>query len=75
MWPLLTSEVILDFIKKKLFLYYVSIYINVYEKGFLIEFARKKKAKISEFHSLRVFFVKYRRTYILNNIKVAEVVP
>ena len=37
-----------------------------YQNWFINEFARKIKAKIPEFHSIRDFFVRCRRTYILN---------
>ena len=40
-----------------------------YENRFINECARKKKAKIPEFQSFTIseFFVRCRRTYVLNN--------
>ena len=57
MLPLMTSEVILNFIKK-MRLYNVSIHIKYkFDQNWLInKYARKKKAKISESRSPRVFF-------------------
>ena len=68
----MTSEVILHFMKN-LRLHNVSIHRNFYQNRFINECARKKKAKIPESQSPRVpesrsFLVRYRRTYVLNNI-------
>ena len=64
LWPL-KFEVILYKIKY-LRNYNISMYINFYQNRFINECARKKKAKIPEFQSFRVFFVRCRRTYVLN---------
>ena len=48
---------------KKLWLHNVSIHIDFYQNRFINEYARKKKAKITESQS---FLVRYRRTYVLN---------
>jgi hypothetical protein len=46
----------------------INIHINFYQNRFINECARKKKAKIPEFQS---FFVRCRRTYVLNqNISI-----
>ena len=64
----MTFEVILYFMKN-LRLYNVSIHRIFYQNRFINEYARKKKAKIPEFPSFRVFFVSCRRTYVLNKLK------
>ena len=51
---------------KYLRLHNISIHINVYQNRFINECARKIKAKIPESQSFRVFFVRFRRTYVLN---------
>ena len=66
----MTFEVIIYFMKN-LRLYNVSIHRNFYQNRFINEYARKKKAKISESWSFgvtesRSFLVRYRRTYVLN---------
>ena len=69
MLPLMTSEVILNFIKK-MRLYNVSIHIKYKfdQNWFINKYARKKKAKS---HGVPEFFlVRYRRTYILNKLCV-----
>ena len=67
----MTFEVILYFMKN-LYLYNISIHGNLYQNLFINEYARKKKAKISESRSpgvpeSRSFLVRYRRTYVLKN--------
>ena len=47
MLPLMTSEVKL-YLMKNLRLYNVSIYRNFFQDRFINEYARKKKAKMSE---------------------------
>ena len=54
MLPLMTSEVF--------------ILVKIYQDQLINEYARKKKAKISESHSHGVFLVRYRRTYVVNNV-------
>ena len=39
---------------------------NIDQNRFIIECARKKRAKIQESHSLRVFFGRCIRTFVLN---------
>ena len=53
----MTFEVILYFIKS-LLLHNVNIHINLYQNRFMNEYARKKKAKISESrsHGITEFF-------------------
>ena len=63
MWSLMTSEVILYLISGP---HNVSIHRNFYQNRFINEYARKKKAKISESLSHRFFLVRYRRTCVLN---------
>ena len=73
MWPLTMFEVILHFIKKKVRLHNVIIHRNFYQNRFIKECSRRKKAKIPMFHSLPVsefFFLRYRRTYVLNNVLI-----
>ena len=81
LWPSMTFEVILIKMKY-LCLHNISIHINLYQNWFINECARKIKAKIleshsfgvsefqsftvSQFQSFRVFFVRCRRTYVLN---------
>ena len=63
------TEVIL-YLMTNLRLHYVKIHRNFYQDWFINEYARKKKAKISEFQSHGVaefFLVRYRRTYVLIN--------
>ena len=69
----MTSEVILNFIKN-LHLHNVSIHRNFFKNRFINECAKKKKDKIPESWSheipeSRSFLVRYRRTYVLDNIK------
>ena len=45
-----------------------SIHRKFYQNRFLNKYARKKKAKIPWFQSLRVFFVRCRRTYVLKKM-------
>ena len=57
---------------KNLRLHNVSPHRNFYQNQFIIEYAKKKKAKISKSRSFRVkesqsFLVRYRGTYVLNN--------
>ena len=63
----MTFEVILHLIKNVRLLN-VSIHRNFYQNRFINECAKKKKkkkkAKIPEFHS---YFVRCRRTYVINN--------
>ena len=71
----MTVEVKLYFIKN-LHLDNVSIHRDFYQNQFLNEYARKKKAKISESRSpgiteSRSFLVRYRRTYVLNKRRIA----
>ena len=70
----MTLEDILNFIKN-MCLHNVSIHTNFYQNRFINECARKKKAKIPEFHRFIVsqfhsFFVRCRRTYFLNKIEI-----
>ena len=53
---------------KYLHLHNIRIYLNFHQNQFINECAGKIKAKIpvSQFHS---FFVRCRRTYVLNNHK------
>ena len=65
----MTFEVNVYFMKN-LRLHNVSIHRNFDQNRFLNEYARKKKAKISESRSPGVteswsFLVRYRRTYVL----------
>ena len=60
----MTFKVIIYFMKN-LRLHNVSIHNFFYQNRLINEYVRKKKAKISESRS---FLVRYRRTYVLNNI-------
>ena len=51
---------------KYLRLYNISILINFFQNRFINECARKIKS--TEFHSFTVFFVRIRRTYVLENM-------
>ena len=58
---------------KTLRLHNVIIHINFYQNRFINEYARKKKLKswsqgVTESRSPGVFLVRYRRTYVLNNL-------
>ena len=46
-------------------IYNVSIHRNFNQNRFINKCAREKKGKISESQSHGVFFVRYRRTYVL----------
>ena len=48
---------------------FVSIHRDFHQNRFVIEYARKKKAKISESRSL---LERYRRTYVLNKNPIIE---
>ena len=61
MWPWITFEVIPHFMKS------FSIYRQFYQNRFINDCARKKKAKIQKLRSYRVFFVRYRRSYVFKN--------
>ena len=70
----MTFEVILYFMNN-FCLHNVSIHRNFDQNQFINEYARKKKAKISESRShgmteSRSFLVRYRRTYVLKNKQV-----
>ena len=53
---------------KNLRLHNVCIYINSYQNEFIIECASESLANIPKSHSPVVFFVRCRRTYVLNKI-------
>ena len=73
----MTFEVILYFMKNLCF-YNVSIHRKFDQNRFINEYAKKKKAKISESrnHGMtesRSFLVRYRRTYVLKTYVLNKV--
>ena len=61
-----------------MFFHYLFVF-SFYQNQFINEYARKKKAEISESRSHRVtesrgFLVRYRRTYVLKNISQKKMI-
>ena len=71
----MTFEVILEYMNT-LCLHNVSIHRNFEPNQFINECARKKKPKMpkSQNHGVPEFLVRYRKTYVLKNLK-RKIIP